>query len=411
MKALTRLATLTLVGSFGLLPITESESRAQPPTVEAEFFAGGVDSAIGIAAPHDETGRFFVIQQSGEIMVWNGGGSVLPTPFLDINALTNSGGEQGLLGMAFHPSYSSNGFFYVNYTDLSGDTVVARYSVSAGDPNIADLGSAHPILDFVQEAVNHNGGDLKFAQDGFLYVGSGDGGMDWTNAQDTTNLLGKLLRIDIDGDDFPADPNRNYAIPADNPFVGVSGAAGEIYNLGLRNPFRFSFDRANGNLFIGDVGEGTWEEVNIGAPPSPDSNWGWPCYEGADVFQSGGCGSIGDYDFPALVLPHLSAPDNNCSVMGGFVYRGTAFPALVGWYFFNDWCTGVLWAAEPDGLGGWDAEAVFQLPTFGVTGYGETQDGEIYLAAGWQILHLIDPTNSIFTDGFESGDTTGWSSP
>lgn len=392
---------LALLGAAQIL-------HAQPPTVIAIDAFSGVQMALGMASADDGSGRMFVVQQSGEIMVWNGGASVLPNPFLDLSTLVTDGNEQGLLGLAFHPDYSSNGLFYVNYTDLAGDTVVARYSVSTADPNLADPSSALQILAFDQEAQNHNGGDLHFGPDGYLYISSGDGGADWDNGQNVDNLLGKLLRIDVDGDDFPADPLRNYSLPPDNPLVGLPGRD-EIWNLGLRNPWRFSFDRDTGDLFIGDVGDGEWEEIDFAPAPHGGLNWGWPCYEGDAAFQTLGCEVQESYDFPILTLPHDPFPDNNCSIIGGYRYRGSQFPNLRGWYLYADWCTGVLWAAEPVGSGAWDSYPVADLGTFSATGFAEDEDGEIFVAGTWRIQRLVDPTGAIFNDGFESGDTESWS--
>ena len=399
-----RLALISamLVGSVS----APSVVLAQPP-VDTVVVATDFSQAIGATNAGDGSGRIFVVQQSGEIRIWDGS-QVFSTPFLDVSALITPGGEQGLLGLAFHPDYETNGFFYINYIDLAGDTVVARYSVSAGDPNVANPASAFQVLGFGQPFGNHNGGDMHFGPDGYLYIASGDGG-DNTTGQDMTNPLGGLLRIDVDTDDFPAEPDRNYGIPADNPLVGVAGAAEELWSMGLRNPWRFSFDRLTGDIFIGDVGDGAWEEVDFEPAGTPfvDRNYGWPCYEGDAIFD--GCGMAEDFTFPILTLPHEDPPDNNCSVIGGFRYRGSDYSLLQGWYFYKDWCTGTLWAAEPDGLGGWSSFKVEELGGFGFTGFAEGEDGELYLAGGFELLQIVDPTQGIFTDGFESGDTTAWS--
>ncbi|MEM7482572.1 MAG: PQQ-dependent sugar dehydrogenase [Acidobacteriota bacterium] len=374
---------------------------------------GGFDGAIGVTHAGDGSGRLFILQLDGVIRIWDGT-EVLSTPFLDIESLVLSGGEQGLLGLAFHPSYGSNGYFYVNYTNLGGDTQIVRYSVSAADPDVADPASARPVLSFVQPASNHNGGDLHFGPDGYLMISSGDGGFDWANGQDDSTLLGKLLRIDVDGDDFPADAARNYSIPAGNPLIGVAGAAEEIWSMGLRNPWRFSFDRQTGDLFIGDVGEGGFEEVNFAPAADAGTNFGWPCFEGDQVFDSTapGCGGNPVFDLPILELAHGAPPDNNCSIIGGYRYRGTDFPDLRGVYFYKDWCTGKLWAGTESG-GSWTAELVETLPGFNYTGFGESDTGELYLAGGSTLLRIVDPTAAadlIFRDGFESGTVSAWSS-
>ncbi len=396
-----------------------------PPTVTTVEAFGDLTNPIGITSARDGSGRLFVIQQGGQIRVWTGT-EVLETPFLDLDPLTNGGGERGLLGLAFHPSYASNGFFFVNYTDLSGDTVVARYQASPPSSNVADGGSALRILGFDQPASNHNGGDMHFGPDGFLYIASGDGGAGALVAQDQTNLLGKILRIDVDGDDFPGDANRNYAIPADNPLVGVAGAAEEIFVLGLRNPWRFSFDRSNGDLFIGDVGEGTREEISyLPAASAGGVNLGWPCWEGTVEGVTGGVCDTGTFVDPIFELPHDLSPNNNCSIIGGFRYHGP-YPSLRGWYIFSDWCTGQIWAGiestaltarpvpkdwKPMALGsnGWSGFHVNTMPTFTLTGWGEADDGDIFGAASWRgVVRLVDPNGDIFADGFESGDTSEW---
>ncbi len=374
--------------------------HAQPDAINVVSVGGGLSQAIGLTNAGDGSNRLFIIQQTGQIRIWDGN-SVLGTPFLDIDPITNGGGEQGLLGLAFHPDYSNNGFFYINYTNLAGDTVVARYSVSA-DANVADPNSAMMVLGFNQTAGNHNGGDMHFGPDGFLYISSGDGGGDWFDAQDFDTLLGNLLRIDVDTDDFPADSNANYGIPAGNPFVGVAGAD-EIWLTGLRNPWRFSFDRDNGDLFIGDVGEGAWEEVNyLPAGGIGGENFGWPCYEGPDVFQTQNCQPMSAYEFPIAQLPHDPFPNNNCSVIGGFRYRGDDYIGMQGWYFYSDWCTGILWAAEPTTRGsGWNSFNVGTVFPFTTTGYGESEDGELYAVGGEQLFQITSTSTLIFNDGFE----------
>lgn len=403
-----------------MLALASSVAAQTPPSVTTIEAFGGVSGPIGIASAPDNSGRLFVVQQAGQIRIWDGS-TLLATPFLDIDPLTNGGGERGLLGLAFHPAFASNGLFYVNYTDLSGDTVVARYQVSPPSSNIADPGSALRILGFDQPFSNHNGGDMHFGSDGFLYIASGDGGGSGLVAQDPTNLLGKILRIDVDSDAFPADPDRNYAIPADNPLVGVAGAAEEILVLGLRNPWRFSFDRSTGDLFIGDVGEGAREEIDyLAAGSAAGANLGWPCWEGTVQGATGGVCDTGSFVDPIFELPHDPSPNNNCSIIGGYRYRGP-YQSLRGWYFFSDWCTGQIWAGiestalaqitvpktwkpMPLGGNGWVGFLVDIMPTFTLTGWGEANNGDLYGAAAWRgIVRLIDPDSDIYADGFESG--------
>ena len=378
-------------------------SFAQPAAVSIDEVANGFTNGVGLANAGDGSNRMFIIIRTGQILIWDGS-QVLATPFLDIDNLVNSSsGEQGLLGLAFHPDYISNGYFYVNYTAINGDTHIARYQVSNSNSNVTNLKSAHPIMQISQPTSNHNGGDMHFNTDGFLYISTGDGGNGGSPSQDTNSLLGKILRIDINADNFPGDVNKNYANPVNNPFVGTTGAD-EIWLMGLRNPWRFSFDRANGDIIIGDVGEGDWEEVNHLSSPNGGENFGWPCYEGDDEYDTNGCGSIDNYVFPVHALPHGSNPNNNCSMIGGYNFRDANYPRLNGWYFFSDWCTGTLWAADTNSGETWETYNVGSMGTFLVTGFGEGENGEIYVMSHWVILQITDPggfSDVIFENGFE----------
>ena len=388
-------AVLVLLGSF--------PAFAQPPDdLELVAVAHGFEFPLAIRNAGDGSGRLFVVEQGGAIWIVDGG-VVSTVPFLDISDRVQTGGEEGLLGLAFHPDYDSNGFFYVNYTRSGSpglETVIERYSVSAGDPDVADHESDFLVLEIDQPFNPHNGGDVHFGPDGYLYIGMGDGG-DNATAQDLGSLLGKMLRIDVDG-------GTPYAIPPDNPFVGVSGALGEIWAWGFRNPFRWSFDRVTGDLLIGDVGEGDWEEVDfLPAGSAGGENFGWPCREGAHDHQPGGptCGG-------ALVDPVLEySHDDGCTVIGGYVYRGAAIPGLVGTYVYNDWCSGNTWLASETSSGVWTSEPWDPVPTFAVVGYGEGEDGELYVVVGGSVFRFHSETSvgMIFFDGFESGDVTSWS--
>ena len=235
------------------------------------------------------------MQQPGQIRILING-TVLPTPFLDIHELVSCCGEQGLLGLAFHPDYANNGFFYVDYTDVNGNTKVARYTVSKNDPNIADPNSVFPILSQSQPFSNHNGGQLAFGPDGYLYIALGDGGSGGDpqeNGQNLQTWLGKILRVDVNGDDFPGDPNRNYAVPPDNPFVGNPNALEEIWAYGVRNPWRCTFDRVTGDFFIADVGQNSWEEINFQpAASTGGENYGWDVLEGMHCFEDDPAGKL-----------------------------------------------------------------------------------------------------------------------
>ncbi len=335
-------------------------------------FAEGFTNPVSIAHAGDE--RLFIVERGGTIRIIDGAENIVPTPFLDISGITRSGGEQGLLGLAFHPDYAEKGYFFVNYTNLDGNTVIARYSVSAEDSDQADPESRQEILSIEQPYSNHNGGDLKFGADGYLYIGMGDGGAsgDPQNyAQDLTSLLGKMLRIDIDN-------GTPYSIPLDNPYIRDDVAADEIWASGLRNPWRFSFDRQTGDLWIADVGQNAIEEVNyVPSGTGAGLNFGWRCYEGEAPFNTDNCGSSGDYTFPLYQYYH--SEDNGCSVTGGYVYRGTEFPSLNGYYFFSDYCNDILYSLH-DSSGQWVLTKHGQFPENNFTTFGEDQQGELYVA-------------------------------
>ena len=390
---------------IALVVLPALPATAQPPDdLMIETVATGFTSPMAIRHAGDGSGRVFVVEQAGVIRIIEDGTN-LPTPFLDISSLVVSGGEQGLLGLAFHPNYETNGFFYVNYTAPDNPldkTVVARYTVSAGDPNVANPASAFTIIEIEQTFGNHNGGDIHFSPtDGYLYIGMGDGG-GWDTSQDLTTLLGKMLRIDVDG-------GTPYAIPADNPYVGNAGALDEIWASGLRNPWRWSFDRATGDMLIGDVGEGSWEEMDFGADGVGGLNYGWPCKEGNADFETQFCTGGETLEAPFFELSHGTGA---CSIIGGYVYRGSAIPSLVGYTMFSDWCSGESFFARQTAPGVWTTEQWDDVPTFTVVGYGEDEAGEIYLTMGGEIGRLVSKSSAgqIFTDGFESGNVSSWSS-
>jgi glucose/arabinose dehydrogenase len=283
-----------------------------------------------------------------------------------------------LLGVAFHPDYAANGYFYVNYTRQGdGATVIARYQRSVANPDLADLASAQILLTIAQPYSNHNGGQLRFGPDGYLYIGTGDGGSandPQNRAQDLGTLLGKMLRIDVN-------TGAPYAVPAGNPFVndGNPGTLGEIWAYGLRNPWRFSFDRSTGDLFIGDVGQDAWEEIDFqAAGTGAGANYGWRVMEGAHCTGLGGGPACFD---PSLTPPILEyGHDVGCSVTGGYRYRGAASPALAGYYLYADYCSGRMWGATWSGAGPWTTVQLLQTG-FSVSTFGEDEAGEIYVAA------------------------------
>lgn len=333
--------------------------------------ASGFSQPVFVTHAGDGSGRLFVVERAGTIRII-ANGSVLPEPFLDIRSLVRSSGlEQGLLGLAFHPRYRDNGRFFVYYTALNNDNTIAEYRVSA-DPNRADLGSARILLAIPDFAANHNGGMLAFGPDGYLYAGTGDGGGagdPMRNGQNLQSLLGKLLRLDIDR-------GQPYSIPLDNPFVGRQDARAEIWAYGLRNPWRFSFDRVTGDLWIGDVGQNEWEEIDLQPAGSRGGeNYGWSIMEGAHCFRPReGCDATG------LVAPvvEYSLSGGRCAVTGGYVYRGRAYPALTGVYYFGDYCSGQIWALYRDQSGAWQQVELLDTD-LRISSFGEDEAGEIYL--------------------------------
>lgn len=384
-------------------PWTSTASAQIPDDLALVTVASGFVSPVAIRHAGDGSGRLFVVEQAGAVQVVDNG-VIGTSPFLDITGLVESGGEAGLLGLAFHPDYATNGFFYLNYTRQAGpdlETVIARYTVSSGDPNVADAGSAFIVLVVGQPYGNHNGGDIHFGLDGFLYIGLGDGG-DWSTAQDLSNLLGKMLRIDVDG-------GTPYAIPVDNPYVGDPSASDEIWASGLRNPWRWSIDRQTGDLVIGDVGEGEWEEMSFGTSGVGGLNFGWPCREGNHSFQPQFCDGSETLEDAFFEVNHSTGA---CSIIGGYIYRGSAIPGLNGYVLFHDWCSGESWFSRQTSPGVWDTVQWETIPGFNSVGYGEDESGEIYVTFGDSISRLESPSavNAVFIDGFESGDTSLWSS-
>jgi glucose/arabinose dehydrogenase len=335
---------------------------------------------------HAGDDRLFIVEQDGTIRIIQAG-TILPQPFLNIDPLVGSAGsEQGLLSMAFHPEYGENGRFFIYYTDNNGGTVVARYQISTDDPNQADPNSALILLTLPQPYGNHNGGQLKFGLDGYLYVGLGDGGSandPLLAGQDKSVLLGKLLRLDVDFNE------SGYAVPATNPFVNDEGARNEIWAYGLRNPWRFSFDRLTGDLYIADVGQNIWEEVNFQpAGSTGGENYGWNIMEGTHCFQTESC------DQTDLILPVIDYQhgDGSCSVTGGYVYRGQQYLSLYGNYFYGDYCSGKVWSLlrQPDGA--WVNNQVFGLQGLFISSFGEDVNGELYLLSyGDGVVYQIQP--------------------
>jgi hypothetical protein len=354
-----------------------ADGDPQPIALRVVVVATGLNSPVHLTAPPGDA-RLFVVEQAGRIRIIQSG-LLLSGPFLDIVDRVGSGGERGLLSVAFHPAYASNGFFYVNYTDRGGATRIERYRVSS-DANVADPGSARLVLTVAQPFANHNGGLVLFGPDGKLYIGMGDGGGAGDplgHGQNRATLLGALLRIDVDA----GDP---YRVPPDNPVVGDPAARGEIGAYGLRNPWRFSFAGETGDLYIADVGQNAWEEVNAIAGALRGLNYGWNIMEGRHCFRVANC------DADGLILPVLEYDHSSgCSITGGAVYRGGAVPEIRGHYFYSDYCRGWLRSFRLASGRAVD-EREWAVGSLGnVTSFGEDAAGELYvLNAAGQVFRL-----------------------
>jgi glucose/arabinose dehydrogenase len=364
-----------------LMHVVAQESVVFDPDAFAiglEPVASGFEQPVYVTGPADGTGRLFVVERAGSIRILDGS-EVRPEPFLDITPFVESrSSEQGLLSIAFPPDFADSGMFYVCYTARSdegvGDNTIARFQISPDDPDRADVSSGEVLIAIPDWRVNHNGGLLLFGPDGHLYAGLGDGGGGGDpegNAQDPSTLLGSILRIDVSS---PGE--RPYLIPADNPFASGEGGAPEVWAWGLRNPWRFSFDRANGDLFIGDVGQGAIEEINwLPAGAAGGVNFGWSILEGTACFRAEQCGTTG------LTLPVAQySHDFGCTVVGGYVYRGDREPDLRGVYLFADYCSGLVWGLGRDASGQW-AVSPPRETGLRISSFGEDAAGEVYLVS------------------------------
>src|SRR5215203_389277 len=406
-----------------VLPFAAAEAFAQAPAPSTgPFTSTGILPGVRFNLLKEELGaatsiahtadpRLFVVLREGRIVILDRG-SVLSQPFLNLRGQVNLSDEGGLLSMAFHPRYSENGFFFVNYTNLDGDTVIARYKVSAADPNQADPASARTLLIVHQPHRSHNGGQVQFGPDGYLYTALGDGGAAFDPdcaAQKPDNLLGKMLRLDVDQN---VSTPPYYGIPASNPFRGPGNPPDEVWSVGFRNPFRFSFDRETGDLWIGDVGQNHREEVDFQPAASRGGeNYGWKLMEGSLCSTSDACSAetpvCGAAAFTAPVLEYDHDP--LCSVTGGLVYHGSRLPQLRGAYLFGDFCTGTMWAAIREGAGLKVYTLADRVPQ--ITAFSEDAAGEVYmasltgrvyaLAAGQavspgDVVGLFDPAASFF---------------
>ncbi|MBM4258960.1 MAG: DUF11 domain-containing protein [Deltaproteobacteria bacterium] len=382
-----RIALRWFIVSVLCLSHSASSAQAQgsnqtSPTITLTRFLGGFRSPVHITHAGDGSQRLFVLEQEGVIRIVKNQ-TLVATPFLDIAARVGCCGERGLLSVAFPPNYANKGYFYVNYTNNEGTTVISRYRVTS-NPDEANPNSEEVLLTVEQPFSNHNGGQIAFGPDGFLYIGMGDGGSGGdpqNNGQRTDTLLGKLLRIDVESGAKP------YAVPATNPFVQNRNYRSEIWALGLRNPWRFSFDRQTGDLYIGDVGQGVYEEIDFQPKASPGGeNYGWKIMEGAHCFNSSSCNQSG------LTLPLVEYDHSQgCSVTGGVVYRGQQFPRLQGLYFYGDFCSGNLWGHRSTFGSRQNTRLLDTALT--ISTFGEDEAGEVYVAdyGTGDLYRITDP--------------------
>ena len=382
--------------SFGLLIVS---FFGQAQTIALQSFATGFSEPLEIA--HAGDSRLFVVQKGGLIRIVNANGSVNATPFLNISSLVSTVSERGLLGLAFHPNYATNGYFFINYSNTSGDTVIARYSVNSGNPGVANT-TGTILMTITQPYSNHNGGSIKFGPDGYLYIGMGDGGSGGdpgNRAQNINENLGKMLRIDVNSTIAPY-----YTNPATNPYVGVAGND-EIWAIGLRNPWKFSFNRLNGDLWIADVGQGSVEEINkVINPLTAGLNFGWRCYEGNSTYNSTGCAPASTMTFP---FTQYARSGGACSVTGGYFYTGSMYPNFQNKYFFTDYCDDKIRMVNSSGV--ITTTTSFSGNNF-VT-FGEDVNGELYIAgiSSGTIYKVID--TSLSSSDFENNGFTLFPNP
>lgn len=373
--------------SPSLTPTSRPSGSQTPVTVDVKVAVEGLVAPLDVTNAGDGSGRLFIAEQAGRIRVVKGE-TLVERPFLDITGRIASGGERGLLGLAFHPDYPADPRFFVDYTDRAGNTVIAQFRVSASDPDVADPDSETILLHIDQPFANHNGGAVEFGPDGMLYIGMGDGGSGGDpqgNGQRLDTLLAKILRIDVDGGGSDAP----YAVPPDNPFVGVAGARPEIWLTGLRNPWRIRLDRATGDLWIGDVGQSRWEEIDVARAGVKGLNYGWNRMEGSHCFTSfEGCDQAG------LTLPiaEYGHGDGSCAVIGGVVVRDPRQGRLDGSYLFSDSCSSNLWLMDPRGDERKEAVIVAK-PGGSVSSFGEGEDRSVYATAlsSGQLLRITSP--------------------
>lgn len=355
-------------------------------TIALDNFVSGISNPVEIIASPTNDNRLFVVQQSGTIKIVNANGTIAPDNFLNISSLITFGGERGLLGLAFHPQFATNRYFYVYYNNPQVSVRVSRFTANSANPNTADISSEKILLTIPKPFSNHNGGSLHFGADGYLWISTGDGGSggDPNNySQNKNSLLGKILRIDVNSENA-------YNIPADNPFVGTDGAD-EVWAYGLRNGWKFSFDKTTNNVWIADVGQEILEEINRVPATSAGINYGWRCYEGNNPYNTANCASAATMTFPIAQYDHSA---NKCSITGGYVYRGNLYPDLIGKYIFGDFCSGQIGILDNSNTIIWTS--AFTGNNF--TTFGEDNQKQLYVAATNGSIYKIRSNNLGISD-------------
>lgn len=385
-------ATSLVFFFFVSMLCTSILSNAQPQ-LSYNMIAQGLAKPVSITNAGDGSGRLFIVEQAGTVKILKNG-SVLNTPFLDIKNLTNAGAEyKGLFSIAFPADYNRKGMFFVFYTDKNGASILARFKTNKSNPDLAVVSSRVEVLSISSEAGNGpHFGDMHFGKDGYLYVMISDvsrPGVLNNFAQNGQSLAGKILRLNIQVANAPY-----YRIPADNPFVNNPLVRGEIWSLGLRNAWHWSFDRQTGDAWIADVGEADWEEVNFtSAAQAKGANYGWHCYEGNADFNTTGCDNKSSYTFPVFTYPH-NASNGGSAVIGGYVYRGNAYPALQGYYICSDYVSSNAWKLKPNGLGGVTVDMQSSGVPSAIVGYGEDESGELYAVSISGSVYRVQATGS-----------------
>lgn len=382
---------LLICAAIFFLPGIKTFSQNAPVLIFDTILPSGLSAPVDIVSANDGTNRLFVVERGGRVKIVRAD-TIQTGNFLDIPDSISAGGENGLLSLVFHPLYSANRYFFVYYTNTAGDIRITRFQTQAANPEVADEATGVVIMTIPHPTFsNHNGGKLVFGHDGHLYFATGDGGSSGdpgNNAQNGLSLLGKMIRINVDN--FTVPPY--YSIPPDNPFIGDAAVRDEIFALGLRNPWRWSFDRLNHNVWIADVGQNAWEEVNaLTYAGSGGINYGWRCYEGNAPYNTAGCLPPANYISPVFVYPHNNAT-GGFSITGGYVYRGAEFAALYGYYICADYVSGNVWLIKQNAMGDWIATRQGGLPG-SITGFGEAQNGDLYaVSLNGRLFKIITST-------------------